>query len=245
MIKKNLFFTITAIFLVAFVGYLAFRVEAIHSQTTTIQNSIQSIKTEQEKISNRLFAAQNKSKKNYDKFYNVEIGDSIVLGNPDATVTVIKWTDFQCPYCAKSSSLVHQLLGKYPNEVKVVIKNFPLSSHKQAMAAAKYSIAAYKQGAYKDMYTFLFKHSKQLNNNPELPLTFAKDIGLDMVQFNKDANSTETNALIRAEMKQLQATGMRVSVPKFLINGKEPAPPRNIENWSKIIDQILKKAPKS
>ena len=98
----------------------------------------------------------NKKKADPNAVYNVPVGDSVVLGNPNAKVTIIKWTDFQWPYCAKSVSLIDDILAKYPNDVKVVVKNFPLSFHKQAEKAAKYAYAAHKQGKYKEMYHMIF-----------------------------------------------------------------------------------------
>ena len=124
---------------------------------------------------------------NKNAIKNVPIGDSMVLGNPKAPITIVKWTDFQWPYCAKSVSLIDEVLEKYPNDVKVVIKNFPLSFHKEARKAAKYALAAGRQGKYKEMYHMIMENYRALKNNEDLPLEYAATLGLNIEKFKRDA----------------------------------------------------------
>ena len=187
-------------------------------------------------------APKNNNKKQADPnaVYNVPIGDSVVLGNPEAKITITKWTDFQWPYCAKSVSLIDDILAKYPNDVKVVVKNFPLSFHKQAKKAAKYAYAAHKQGKYKEMYHKIMENFRELKNNEDLPLTYAREFGLNMSQFVRDFESPEVAAQIEKEINELKTSGIpRLAVPKFLIQGKEPQG-RSVEAFSAAIDKILK-----
>ena len=132
------------------------------------------------------------------------------------------------------------ILKKYPNDVKVVIKNFPLSFHKQAYKAAQYVLAAREQGKYKELYHKVFDNYKNLKNNEDLPLEIAAELGLNVEKLKEDANSPKIKSLIDWEIKQMRESGIpRLSVPKFLINGKEPQG-RSLEAWSKMIDQELK-----
>ena len=184
--------------------------------------------------------------------HNIEIGNSVVLGNPKAPITLTKFTDFQWPFCARSVSLIDEVLEKYPNDVKVVIKNFPLGSHKQARKAAQYALAAHKQGKYKDMYRKIFDNYKQLKSNEDLPLTYAAELGLDIRKLNKDMADKSISDLIDWEYNQLvelrnaypeteqYAAGVRLAVPKFFINGREPLS-RSIDGFSIIIEEELKK----
>ena len=133
-----------------------------------------------------------------------------------------------------------EILEKYPNDVKVVIKNFPLSFHKQARKAAKYALAAGRQGKYKEMYHMIMADFRKLKTNEDLPLEFAKDLGLDMVKFKKDAEDPYFEDLIKKESLELAQNFERKSVPKFLVAGKEPSS-RNIDAWSTIIDAELAK----
>ena len=182
----------------------------------------------------------NKKQADPNAVYNVPVGDSVVLGNPNAKITIIKWTDFQWPYCAKSVSLIDDILAKYPNDVKVVVKNFPLSFHKQAKKAAKYAFAAHKQGKYKEMYHKIMENFRDLKNNEDLPMTYAREFGLNMSQFVRDFESPEVAAQIEKEINELKTSGIpRLAVPKFLIQGKEPQG-RSVEAFSAAIDKILK-----
>ena len=131
---------------------------------------------------------------------------------------------------------------KYPNDVQIVIKNFPLSFHKQAKKAALYALAAGRQEKYKDMYHKIMDNYRSLKSNEELPRQYAQELGLDMDQFDKDMKDPALKARIDKEVNQMRQSGItRLSVPKFLINGKEPQGGRNIENYSAIIDAELKK----
>ncbi len=193
--------------------------------------------------------------------HNIPIGNSVVLGNPNAKVTVTKFTDFQWPYCARSVDLIDDLLKKYPNDVKVVIKNFPLSSHKQARLAAQYALAAARQfkcgeskseSCYKDVYHKIFEDYRSLKSDPDLPVKIAAELGLDTEQLIADANAPEISQLIDTEFAQLTAlrnaypetdeyaAGVRMAVPKFFINGREPLG-RDVNSFSAMIDEEIKK----
>ena len=204
-------------------------------------------------------SASNKPKPNNNKrktgdpnfAHNIEVGGSVVLGNPNAAVTITKFTDFQWPYCARSVSLIDDLLAKYPNDVKVVIKNFPLGSHKQAKKAAQYALAAHKQGKYKEMYHTIFDNYKQLKTNEDLPVQLAAEIGgLDIAKLKTDVNDQSIIDLIDWEYDQLRGMNgaypetddykFRLAVPKFFINGKEPLS-RSVDAFSALIDAELKK----
>lgn len=140
--------------------------------------------------------------------------------------------------------MVDDIIKKYPDDVKVVIKNFPLSFHKQAYRAAQYALAAREQGKYMDMYRKIFDNFRNLKNNEDLPLEYASELGLDVEKLKMDADSPKIKALIDEEINQMRTSGIpRLSVPKFLINGKEPQG-RSVEVWSAMIDEELKKIKK-
>ena len=137
--------------------------------------------------------------------------------------------------------MVDDILKKYPNDVKVVIKNFPLSFHKQAMKAAKYVLAAKNQGKYSELYTVVMENYRQLKTNEDLPLQLAGELGLDVEQLKLDANSPAIANQIQIEIDELKNSGIpRMSVPKFLINGKEPQG-RTLDAFSAVIEAELKK----
>ena len=148
--------------------------------------------------------------------------------------------------------MIDEVLAKYPNDVKVVIKNFPLGSHKQARKAAQYSLAAHRQGKYKEMYHKIFENYKDLKTNEDLPATYAAELGLDVGKLNEDMADKAISDLIDWEYNQLTglrnaypetdeyAAGVRLAVPKFFVNGREPLS-RSLAAFSAIIDEELKK----
>jgi len=137
--------------------------------------------------------------------------------------------------------MIDDIIKKYPNDVKVVIKNFPLSFHKQAMQAAKYVLAAKNQGKYFELYYKVMDNYRQLKANEDLPLQLAGELGLDVEQLKRDANSPAIANQIQIEIDELKNSGIpRMSVPKFLINGKEPQG-RSLDAFSAVIEAELKK----
>jgi protein-disulfide isomerase len=137
--------------------------------------------------------------------------------------------------------LIDDLLKKYPNDLRVVVKQFPLSFHKQARKASIYALAAEKQGKYMEMSDKIFANYRQLKTNEDLPRQYAEELGLDMVQFDKDVKDPALDARISKEINQMKQSGIpRMSVPKFLINGKEPQGKRDVANYSAFIEAELK-----
>lgn len=140
--------------------------------------------------------------------------------------------------------MIDELLAKYPNDVKVVIKNFAIGSHKEAPKAARYALAAHKQGKFKEMYHLIFDNWRQLKSNEDLPLQLAVELGLDVNQLAYDVDSDEIKnqySLEGQEFRSLGDLGMRLAVPKFLINGWEPPGKRSVKSFSDFIEKELKK----
>ena len=138
--------------------------------------------------------------------------------------------------------MIDDILKKYPNDVRVVVKQFPLSFHKQARKASLYALAVERQGKYEEMSHKIFENYRNLKTNEDLPRQYAEELGLDMVKFDKDMQDPALGARIDKETNQMKQSGIpRMSVPKFLINGKEPQGKRDIANYSAIIEAELKK----
>ncbi len=171
-----------------------------------------------------------------NKVYDIPVGKSATRGPADAKVTIVEFSDFQCPFCARSVELIDQITAAYPKDVRVVFKNFPLSFHQQAMPAAKAAIAAGNQGKFWPMHDKIFENSSKLTD-ASYPL-WAKELGLNVEQFNKDMASPEVLAQINEEMKEAAAAGVR-GTPTFYINGKKPAG-RSLEIYKSIIDEDIK-----
>jgi len=109
------------------------------------------------------------------------------------------------------------VLEKYPWDVKLVHKNFPLPNHKFAMNAARAALAAHRQGRFWDYHHNLFENYKQLNDTKFQAL--ATDLGLDLERFNKDMNDTSIQRLIYRDVKEGRDAGIR-GIPAVFINGR-------------------------
>jgi protein-disulfide isomerase len=171
-----------------------------------------------------------------NKVYDIPIGKSYVKGPKDAAVTIVEYSDFQCPFCSQAADLLKQVMDEYPGDVKLVYKNYPLPFHNQAMPAAQAAIAAGKQGKFFEMHDKLFENYRTLND--DYYAKAAGEIGLDVEKFKKDFEAAETKSLVQDEMKEAGANGVR-GTPTIFINGKKPQG-RSLDLYKGIIDDILK-----
>src|SRR5450432_2078513 len=127
-----------------------------------------------------------------DQIYKVALGDAPQLGDSDAKVTIVEWSDFQCPFCGRVIDTLHQVEKNYGSDVRVLFKQNPLPMHQNAPYAAKASLAAQKQGKFWPMHDKLFEanNSHQPDALAQAKVDeMAKAIGLDMDQFHKDVAS--------------------------------------------------------
>ena len=117
----------------------------------------------------------------------------------DAPITIVEFSDYQCPFCARSEPLVHEALAAYPTQARLVFKHYPLTSiHPQAMPAALAAAAAQKQGKFWEMHEKLFANQRALA--PEQLTQYARELGLDMKQFETDMQSDEVKALVQEDI---------------------------------------------
>jgi len=168
---------------------------------------------------------------------NIEVGKSPVIGKANAPVTVVAFLDYQCPYCAKIYPLLQEVLKKYPNDVKLVIKHFPLAMHKSAEKAARAALAAAMQNKYEKVNELFFTNFTKLND--DTIRGYVKDSGADMQGFEKDIESARVKDIMQQDAEASKKARVR-AVPTILINGIAPKG-RSIEVFSQIVDEELKK----
>ncbi len=130
-------------------------------------------------------AKQAPAAEDYTKVYNIPAADSYVLGKKDARVTVVEFSDLQCPYCSRFHPLVNEIAKAFPNDVKVIFKNYPLGFHQHARPAAKAALAAGLQGKYYEMVNVLMMHNPD-NVTEEDYRAFAKQKGMDPDKYMTD-----------------------------------------------------------
>lgn len=172
-----------------------------------------------------------------NKVYEIEIGDSPVLGSKDAPVMIVEFSDLQCPFCSRFHGPVMEAVKQYPGKVSYMLKNFPLSFHQQAVPAARATLAAKEQGKYFEMVDAILTDNKDLSDDRLKAL--AKQIGLNEKKFWDDftGKAAEYDAIIQKDMQLGSSVDVR-GTPTFFINGKKTFA-RDTASYKREIDQIL------
>ena len=170
--------------------------------------------------------------------FPVEVGNSPVTGGKDAKVTIIEFSDFQCPFCAKGADVLKEIKKKYGNKVKIAFKNFPLPFHNHAEQAAVAGLCANEQGSefFWKMHDAMFASQDSLDTEG-LKKT-AKKIGLKMDGFEKCLSENKYLAQVKAEMEEGKKVKVK-STPTFFINGKLINGAQPMDVFSEIIDEEL------
>ncbi len=148
--------------------------------------------------------------------YRVLAEDRPALGPADALVTVVLFSDYQCPYCSRLAATVHELVANHP-DVRVVFRNLPLEMHPRARDAAKAALAAGRQGKYWEMHDAMFAAQKQLGTIDFSEL--AGSIGLDIGQFATDMADAELDRLITEDEAVARTFRVR-GTPAAFVNGR-------------------------
>ena len=173
-------------------------------------------------------------------------GSSNYYGKEDSPVTITEFVDFQCEACYAYYPYVKQVKEQYKDQVKFQVRYFPITSgHQFAMQAARTAEAAARQGKFWEMHDKIFEGQKtwERTSDPQSYFDqYAQSIGLDMDKFKADRISSDVNAVVNKDLKDVQALG-GTGTPTFAINGKKvenPGP--TAEALSKMIEDALKEA---
>lgn len=146
-----------------------------------------------------------------------EIAGRPSKGKADAKVTVIEFSDFECPYCSRAVSGVEALLKAYPDDVRVVFMHMPLNIHRNAMPAAVASQCANQQSKFWPFHDALFENQRELT--ADRFEAHAKKVGLDMEKFKACVKDPKTAEFVRKDMDQANEAGVE-GTPSFFINGE-------------------------
>ena len=152
----------------------------------------------------------------------IELDNIPVKGSSDASITVVEYSDFQCPFCRRASDMLPSLLEEYDGKIKVVFKQFPLPNHNWAKPASIASLCAFEQGndQFWTYHDLIFKNQREitLENSKEKFNEYAKEVGLDQTKFDSCLASKEIAAKVDAELNEGRAVGVN-STPTFVVDG--------------------------
>ncbi len=165
-----------------------------------------------------------------------------VKGKSEAPVTLIEYTDFQCPACAAYYQILHQLSEEMGDKLKIVVRHYPLIQiHKNALPAARAAEAAGRQGKFWEMYDLLYANQGEWSNaeNPMLSIfpAYAGRVGMDIERFRRDMEDTSLDDKINED----RGTGNELKIsgtPSFFLNGEKLKNPSSIEEFKKAVERV-------
>ncbi len=169
--------------------------------------------------------------------FDVKVGDAPVKGPASAPITLVTWSDFQCPFCGRAIPTVRQLEDAYKGKIRIAFKQFPLPFHDKAHLAAEAALAANEQGKFWQMHDKMFANQQALDR-PSLE-KYAAELGLDMGKFKAALDSGKFKDKVDAEDKEGAAFGV-TGTPTFFINGTRLVGAQPLESFKAAIDKELK-----
>jgi len=173
--------------------------------------------------------------------YQVSVNPKVdaIDGPPDALITMVVFTDYQCPFCKKLEPTLDELMTRYMGKIRRVMKHSPLPLHKDAEPAARAVICAQAQGKFWQMHDSLFDNQLELD---EVALKKrAATLGLDKAKFARCLNAPATAARVVADMKLAGMVTAR-GTPNTFINGRKLTGSKPIEEFVAAIDEEIKTA---
>jgi len=176
-----------------------------------------------------------------DLIQKINIEGSPFKGPQNAPVTLILFTDFQCPYCSQVGPFLEKILKEFPKELKLVYKGFPLRNHQYAIDAAKAALSAHKMGKFWEFHDLLFKNYSNLNK--EKINEIRAQLKLDQKEFQRYVNDSKTMRMIRNDYKDGISAGVR-GTPTLFLNGKQ-VKNRNAKALKQSIKAELEKTTKN
>jgi protein-disulfide isomerase len=160
-------------------------------------------------------------------------------GPAAAPVTILEWSDFQCPFCKNAQDVLARLLAEYPDSLRLVFKDFPLRSHDRAVPAAVAARCAGAQGRFWEYHDLLFVAQPAFARDDLLG--YARRLGLDVPAFTGCLDTGQFRDAVVADQREGREAGVRAT-PTFFINGRKIEGALPIEEFRDAIRQALREA---
>lgn len=157
-------------------------------------------------------------------------------GPSDARVTIVEFSDFQCPFCSRLAVSMDELLAAYPNEIRLEFRHFPLSFHSNAQVAAEAAVCAQAQGRFWEFHDAMFANQGLLARDDLIG--FAGDAGVDVDALSACLDSGESTEHVAADQEAGRALGV-TGTPNFFVNGVGFAGALPYEELVAIVEDAL------
>lgn len=161
-------------------------------------------------------------------------------GPRDAPVTIVEFSDFQCPYCKQAAISLKPVIQNYGSKVRFVFKQMPLPIHPDAFKAAQASVCAGEQGKFWEYHDILFS-SGELSE--QALKKHASDLGLRSSEFNTCLSSEASAGIVRRDIQEAMQAGIQ-GTPTFFVNGRIMRGTKSAEDFKNVIDQALQQVQK-
>lgn len=179
----------------------------------------------------------------FDNPLQAEIrSDESFRGKADAPITLIEYSDFECPFCTRGFTTVQELMKKYEGKIRFAYKHLPLSFHPQAMPAAQYYEAIRLQSPEKawQFHDAIYKNQRALQNGEKFLKEEAKKVGADMAKLAKDVKSEAVQKRIDADMAEAAKFGFQ-GTPGFILNGIPVKGAYPTQHFDDLISELKKR----
>src|SRR5579883_841924 len=160
-------------------------------------------------------------------------------GPATASVSLVEFSDFECPFCAQATSIVQQLAATYPTQVRFAFEHYPLPMHKESSLAHEAALAAGDQGKFWEMHDALFAGQDKLSRDDLIAK--AKQLGLNVPRFTRDLDSHRLKSQVEADRQEGNRLGVD-GTPFFFINGHAISGTVDLPEFKKLIDAALKES---
>ena len=220
-------------------------VDAIEKNPVQVLTALQNAsKAAQDELAKQQAVEERKAlEETFEKPLHADIrSDESIIGPKDAPITLVEYSDFECPFCARGFTTVKELMKKYPGKIRFVYKHLPLSFHPQAMISAKYYEAIRLQDE-KKAFAFhdeVYKNQSQLSSGTKFLDSAAKKVGADLARLKKDVNSPDIAKRIDDDIKEAGTLGIQ-GTPGFLINGVPVKGAYPADHFVGIVDELQKR----
>jgi protein-disulfide isomerase len=168
--------------------------------------------------------------------FSIATDDQPEKGNPKAVVTIVEFTDFECPGCALQYPVLERIVREFKDQVRLVVRDFPLSQHANARKAAEAAEAAREQGKYWEYAAVLFRNQSELG--VDKLRQYATEVGLDRAKFDASLDSGKFAEKIQRDLIDGRKLGVN-GTPTIYINGKRVAD-NSYESVKSAIESVLK-----
>ena len=160
-------------------------------------------------------------------------------GAEDPVVTLVEYTDFQCPYCTRAQETLDQVMERYGSVVQHVFKHLPLAMHQQAAFAAEASLCASDQGKFWELHDWLFANASRISE--DTVLAQVEELGMDRAAFETCLKEDVHTAHVEQDTQEANAAGIR-GTPGFVVNGRVITGAQPYEAFASVINEELRRA---